>query len=179
MRVTTTTTNRNTGPIGSLFGSIIMVILGIVFIFVSSFMAKQNASLKERCTAQVQATVTGFDRSESSEKSSSSSSAVTPVFEYDYNGQTYSSKAGTYSSSFKDTFNIGSSYTIYVDPDDPMELYSEDISKSDGTFLNIFRWGGVGLIILGILVFVISLIKVIAIGGAIGFALMHFLKKNE
>ena len=66
-----------------------------------------------------------------------------------------------------------------MDPDDPMELYSEDISKSDGTFLNIFRWGGVGLIILGILVFVISLIKVIAIGGAIGFALMHFLKKNE
>ena len=179
MRVTTTTTNRNTGPIGSLFGSVIMVILGIVFIFLSSFMAKQNASLKERCTAQVQATVTGFDRSDSSQKSNDSSSSVTPVFEYDYNGQTYSSKASTYSSSFKDTFKVGSSYTIYVDPNDPMELYSEDISKSDGTVFSILRWGGVGLIILGILTFVISLMKIIAIGGAVGFALMHFLKKKE
>ena len=179
MRVTTTTTRRNSGPLGGLFGSVIMVILGIIFIFASSFITKQNAALKERCTTQVQATVTGFARSESSEKGSSNSSSVTPVFEYDFNGKTYSSNASTYSSSFKDTFKVGSQYIIYVDPNDPMELYSEEISKSDGTILKILRWGGVGLIVFGIISFMISLAVVIAIGGAIGLALMELFKKKD
>ena len=60
-----------------------------------------------------------------------------------------------------------------------MELYSEDISSSDGTFLKILRWGGVGLIVFGIISFMISLAMVIAVGGAIGLALMKFFKKKD
>lgn len=172
-------THSSGGPLGGLFGSIIMVIVGIAFIFASSFITKQNAALKERCTARVEATVTGFARSESSDKSSSNSSSVTPIFEYDYNGKTYSSNASTYSSTFKDTFKVGNQYTIYVDPNDPVELYSEDISSSDGTFLTIFRWIGIAVIVIGIITFVISLVTVIAVGGAIGLALMEFFKKKE
>ena len=172
-------THSSGGPLGGLFGSIIMVIVGIAFIFASSFITKQNAALKERCTARVEATVTGYTRSESSEGDSSNSSSVTPVFEYDYNGKTYSSNASTYSSTFKDTFKVGNQYTIYVDPNDPVELYSEDISSSDGTFLTIFRWIGIAVIVIGIITFVISLVTVIAVGGAIGLALMEFFKKKE
>ena len=167
------------GPFGGLLGSILMVIIGIAFIFSSSFIAKQNASLKERCTAEVQATVIGFARSESSDNGSSSSSAVTPVFEYDYKGTTYSSNANSYSSTFKNTFKVGNSYTICVDPDDPMEFYSEDISKSDGTFLKIFRWLGIGLIVFGIMSFIISIVIVVVIGGAVGVAIMELFKKKE
>ena len=74
---------------------------------------------------------------------------------------------------------MGNQYTIYVDPNDPVELYSEDISSSDGTFLTIFRWIGIAVIVIGIITFVISLVTVIAVGGAIGLALMEFFKKKE
>ncbi len=174
MEIRTTRTRSNTGPLGRLFGSIIMVILGIAFFIASGFMAKQNANVKERCNYQVDATVVGFDRSDSSD-----SSATTPLFEYVYNGETYKSKTGTYSSSFKDKFRTGQTYTIFIDPNDPIEIYSEDIAKSDATVLSILRWGGVALVILGIVSFVFSLIKVIAIGGAIGLAISQFLKKKE
>jgi hypothetical protein len=173
MVVKTTRTRSNTGPFGRLFGSIIMVILGIAFFIASGFMAKQNAAIKERCNYRVDATVVGFDRSDSSD-----SSATTPLFEYVYNGETYKSKTGTYSSSFKDKFSTGQTYSIFIDPNDPMEIYSEDISKSDATVLTILRWGGVALVILGIVSFALSLIKVIAMAGAAGVALSQFLKKN-
>lgn len=174
MIVKTTRTRSNSGPFSRLFGSIIMVILGIVFFIASGFIARQNAGVRERCNYQVDATVVGFDRSDSSD-----SSATTPLFEYTYNGESYKSKTGTYSSSFNDKFRTGQTYKIFIDPNDPMEIYSEDIAKSDATVLTILRWGGVALVILGAVSFVFSLIRVIAIGGAAGLALSQLLKKKD
>ncbi len=173
--MTSTTTHQ--GPIGKVFGSIILAIVGVGLFFLSGYLTNRDANVKARCTQPVQAVVTGFERSESKD-SSSKSESVTPVFEYEYNGQKYTSHTGTYSSSFKDTFSVGQTYTISVDPNNPQELYSEDIAASDATMFKIMKWGGVALAVIGVLSFVVSLIKLMAIGGAIGFAASKFLSKK-
>ena len=81
MRTTTTT---HQGPIGKVFGSIILVIIGIALFFLSGYLANRDAKVKERCSQQVQAAVTGFEYSESKDPNTTSK-ASTPVFEYEYN----------------------------------------------------------------------------------------------
>ncbi len=171
----TSTTRTNQGPIGRVFGSIIMVVIGILLGVLSSYMAKQGAAMKERCTYAVNATVTGFEHSDNSD----SSSPVTPVFEYEYGGETYTSKSGTYSSSFKDKFKVGQTYSIFIDPDDPLEIYSGYIAASDGMLFNILRWVGAALVIIGIISFIFSIVLLVAIGGAIGLAIREFLNRKK
>lgn len=167
------TTNTNFNPLGGLFGSVVMVIMGIVFFVVSGFLSKQDANIRERCSYQLQAEVVGFERSDSKD-----STASTPLFEYSYNDETYSSKTGSYSSTYKDKFRIGNSYSIYVNPQDPMEIYSEDIAKTDGTFMTILRWGGIAFAVFGVISFAFSLIKIAVIGGSVGILLSEFFKKR-
>ena len=171
------TRTTHQGPFSKLFGSIILVVVGIALSFLSGFMADRDANVKERCTAQVQASVTGFKHSESTD-SSEESTAVTPVFEYEYYGQTYTSHAGSYSSNYKDKFSVGQTYTIFIDPNDPVEVYSADIAASDAATFKYMKIGGVALVIFGIAAFVISIIKLVAIGGAIGLAASSLLKKR-
>ena len=172
------TRTTHQGPFSKLFGSIILVVVGIALSFLSGFMADRDANVKERCTAQVQASVTGFKHSESTD-SSEESTAVTPVFEYEYNGQPYTSRVGSYSSSYKDVFTVDQKYNIFINPNDPMEIYSEDIAASDATMFKIMKWGGVAVAVLGVFSFIFSLIKLIAIGSAIGFAASKFLKNRD
>ena len=175
MRTTTTT---HQGPIGKVFGSIILVIIGIALFFLSGYLANRDAKVKERCSQQVQAAVTGFEYSESKDPNTTSK-ASTPVFEYEYNGESYTSRVGSYSSSYKDIFAVGQKYNIFINPNDPMEIYSEDIASSDATMFKIMKWGGVVVAVLGVFSFIFSIIKLVAIGGAIGFAASTFLSKKK
>ena len=114
MRVTT---RSSSGPIGRFFAPIIFSFVGIAMVFISSFMTKQDANARARCTEAVQAEVVSFERSENTGMDSNKpSNAVTPVFEYEYNGQTYQSITGSYSSTYKDKFAVGQKYTVFVDP---------------------------------------------------------------
>ncbi len=174
MRSTTT----HQGPIGKIFGSIILVIVGIGLFFLSGYLANRDANVKQRCSQQVQATVTGFEYSESND-TKSTSKASTPVFEYEYNGTPYTSHVGSYSSSYKDVFTVGQKYNIFIDPNDPMEIYSEDIAASDATMYKIMKWGGVALGVIGVFSLFFSIIKLLAIGGAIGFAASKILSKKK
>lgn len=143
-------------------------------------MAKQNANARVRCTDEVQATVTGFERSENrNTDGNKSSNAVTPVFEYEYKGQSYTSMVGSYSSTYKDKFAVGQSYTVYVDPYDPQEIYSEDIGSSDATMFKILKWGGLGVAVFGGIAFIFSIIKLVLIGGAAGLAISEYLKQRK
>lgn len=173
---TMTRTSTSQGPFSAVLGSIFLVIFGIIMIFISSFMAGRDVKVKERCIEQVQATVTAFEHSKDHE-SKKESEAVTPVFDYEYNGQQYSSSAGSYSTSYKDIFKVGQQYTIFINPDDPVEIYSQEIASSDSMMFKILKWVGIALIPIGIISFIFSVIKLIAIGGAIGFGLSQLLKK--
>ena len=173
-------TKSGSGPIARFFGPLIFAVVGVGMFFLSSFMAKQDANARARCTDEVKATVVGYERSEnSSTDSNKSSNAVTPVFEYEYNGQSYTSRTGSYSSTYKDKFAVGQAYTVFVDPDDPQEMYSEDIGSSDATVFKILRWGGLGLAVLGVITFVLSLAKLALIGGAAGLAFSEYQKRKK
>lgn len=173
---TTTTTTHHQGPIGKIFGSIILVIFGIGLTLLSGFMTGRNDNVKSRCSAQVQAVVSGFEHSDDKD-SKAKSEAVTPVFEYEYNGQPYTSKASSYSNTYKDIFTVGQTYSIFIDPNDPVEIYSEDIAASEATMFKIMKWGGVALVILGVLSFIVSIVKLIVIGSALGFAASKYLNR--
>lgn len=173
-------TRSSSGPIARFFGPIIFAFVGIGMFFLSSFMTKQDANARARCTEAVQATVTGFERSENGNTDSNkSSNAVTPVFEYEYNGQSYTSMVGSYSSTYKDKFAVGQNYTVYIDPNDPQEIYSEDIGASDATMFKILKWGGLGVAVFGVVAFIFSIIKLALIGGAAGFAISEYFSKKK
>ena len=173
-------TRSSSGPIARFFGPLIFAVVGIGMFFLSSFMAKQDANARARCTDEVQATVTGFERSEDDVRDGNkSSNAVTPVFEYEYNGQTYQSITGSYSSTYKDKFAVGQKYTVFVDPSDPQEIYSEDIGASDATVFKFLKWGGLVVAVLGVVLFVFSIVKLLVIGGAAGFAVSSYLSKKK
>ena len=169
-------TRSSSGPLARIFGPIIFVLVGIGLFFLSSYMTKRDSNVRARCTEQVQAVVTGFERSDNSDKSSN---AVTPVFEYEYNGQSYTSRTGSYSSTYKDKFAVGQKYTVYVDPNDPQEMYSEDIGSSDATMFKILKWGGLALAVIGVITFVFSIVKLVLIGGAVGFAFSEIKKRKK
>ncbi len=170
------TTTHHQGPVGKVFGSIILVIFGIGLSFLSGFMTNRDADAKARCSAQVQAVVSGFEHSDDKD-SKTKSKAVTPVFEYEYDGQQYTSKAGSYSSTYKDIFTVGQTYSLFIDPNDPVEIYSEDIATSEATMFKVMKWGGVALAILGVLSFIVSFVQLMAIGGTLGFAASKWLSK--
>ena len=177
MRVTT---RSSSGPIGRFFAPIIFSFVGIAMVFISSFMTKQDANARARCTEAVQAEVVSLERSENTGTDSNKpSNAVTPVFEYEYNGQTYQSITGSYSSTYKDKFAVGQNYTVFVDPNDPQEIYSEDIGASDATVFKYLKWGGVVVAVLGVVLFVFSIVKLLVIGGAAGFAVSSYLSKKK
>ena len=143
-------------------------------------MTKQDANARARCTEAVQAEVVSFERSENTGTDSNKpSNAVTPVFEYEYNGQTYQSITGSYSSTYKDKFAVGQNYTVFVDPNDPQEIYSEDIGASDATVFKFLKWGGLVVAVLGVVLFIFSIVKLLVIGGAAGFAVSSYLSKKK
>ena len=168
-------TRSNSGPLARIFGPIIFVLVGIGLFFLSSYMTKRDSNVRARCTEQVEASVVSFERSDSSK----SSDAVTPVFEYEYNGRSYTSSTGSYSSTYKDKFVVGQKYTVYVDPNDPQEMYSEDIGASDATMFKILKWGGLALAVIGVISFIFSIVKLVLIGGAVGFAFSEILKRKK
>ena len=172
------TTRSGSGPIGRIFGPLIIALVGVGLFFLSGYMTNRDANVRARCTQQTQATVTGFERSDSTDNGKQSN-AVTPVFEYEYNGQSYKSTTGSYSSTYKDKFTVGQKYVVYVDPNDPQEMYSEDIGASDATMFKFMRWGGLGVAVLGVVAFIFTIIKLVFIGGAVGFALSEFFGRKK
>ena len=73
----------------------------------------------------------------------------------------------------------GQNYTVFVDPNDPQEIYSEDIGASDATVFKFLKWGGVVVAVLGVVLFVFSIVKLLVIGGAAGFAVSSYLSKKK
>ncbi len=85
----------------------------------------------------------------------------------------------SYSSTYKDKFAVGQSYTIFVDPNDPQEIYSEDIGASDATVFKILKWGGLIVAVFGVIAFVFSIVKLALLGGAAGFAISKYLSGKK
>ena len=86
-----------------------------------------GSSLKKRCTQKVMAECTGKYRD------SESRHMKYPVYEFDYEGKHY--KVSKQQSAPGFTAEIGASYEIYINPDNPEEYYhpKADVAQK--------RWG--------------------------------------
>lgn len=88
------------------------------------------------CTVKVKACITDMEvRTDPIEISTGDSAnyivndAHYPTYEYEYNGQKYSSKSSLFPSWSNKDLNIGSYEDVYINPDNPNEFFSASIKK--------------------------------------------------
>ncbi|MBQ7775645.1 MAG: hypothetical protein IJ379_06965 [Lachnospiraceae bacterium] len=89
-----------------------------------------GSSLKKRCTQKVMAECTGKYRD------SESRHMKYPVYEFDYEGKHY--KVSKQQSAPGFTAEIGASYEIYINPDNPEEYYHPKADAAEKGFSMIF-----------------------------------------
>lgn len=159
---------------GGLVAVIVLLFIGIVFTILGNVFLKINDSNKDKCTEKVTATVVDM-----LESTSSDSRTYTPVFAYTYKNETYTSHTNTYASNYDDKFYVGSEWEIYINPNYPSEIYCEEIAKTFGTIATIFRYIGIGFIILSVVSLIVKVIKLIVLGGALGIAAAQTKKFNQ
>ncbi|MFA6295090.1 MAG: DUF3592 domain-containing protein [Candidatus Paceibacterota bacterium] len=150
-----------------IFGTFSGMILGIVFILVPGFFGEMT-NIKNM-TATVPAVVVSVgDRVRSS--SSSGGSTCTLAVRYTVDSQEYIKQSSMSSSNYC-SLSAGQSIVINYDPNNPDSwVYGE---KTISTFLNVFFWAGVFVLISNIATFFIRLFSII-----FGWKLLRDGRKN-
>lgn len=133
---------------------LIFIVAGVFFGLVGILIGKADANTKELCTDEVLATVTGLRMSENDDRTV----IYTPVFEYEYDGYTYESITHTYSNTFEDKFRMGSTLTIFVNPDKPTQIYCDEIGATTNVLGIFFECFGFGVAILFLILEIKTLI---------------------
>lgn len=112
-----------------------LFILAGVISFISIPLSKRRKLA--RCTMQIQAKCIGFLNQRSFSN---------PIFSYSYEGSEYTTKANSYTN--MDTAQIDSNYDIYINPNNPEEIYFP--SSNHNFFTTIF---GFIFVIIGVVFF--------------------------
>jgi len=98
---------------------IISLVVGISLLGVVAYLVYSNNVFEQRAIP-VQGTVTEYQQYESSDDDGGSTTMYTPVYQYEYNGQSYT-HVSTLSSSGK-SHELGEQIDILVDPLNPTEI---------------------------------------------------------
>ncbi len=130
----------------------IFIIFGLFFGFVGIFISNSDEGTKETCTDEVIATVIDLKVSRNDDRTIT----YTPIFEYEYDGYTYRESTKTYSSTFDKTFEKGTTWTIFVNPEKPSLIYCDEIGETSKVISIIFECFGFGMA----LIFLILSIRV-------------------
>jgi hypothetical protein len=115
----TSTRSAERGFSKGKMAGIIALVLGISLLGVVAYLVYANNAFEQRAIP-VQGTVIEYQQYESSDDDGGSTTMYTPVYEYMYNGQTYT-HVSTLSSSGK-SHEIGEAIDILVDPLNPTEI---------------------------------------------------------
>ncbi|MBR3103352.1 MAG: DUF3592 domain-containing protein [Lachnospiraceae bacterium] len=129
--------------------AIIMVVVGVICLIVSAVFNNDLKKHRENCSETVIAQIVD----EKTRKNSDGYKEYTPVFSYEYNGKRYESYINIYDQIFGIKYLKGLRENIKINPDDPEEIYLEDISeraiiKVWGLQIIGAVFGGIGLIII-------------------------------
>lgn len=134
------------------FLKVFFIIFGLVFVIAGGFAFAQPKIKAQHCTESVPAEVTENITHKSSthstggrrskhRSSNTTSISYQPVFEFEYNGQSYTVKSDH--SSNPPAFDVGEKVELKINPDDPTDFYA----PADNTYnlLGII-FAGLGLI---------------------------------
>ena len=128
---------------------LIGMLVGVIFVVVGIFATKDTRDHKKYCTEKVSATVVNYLENISAD---ASDILYTPVFSFEYNGQTYTATTGGYGSNYREKFPIGSNYQIKINPNNPKMIYIQSIINDNM---------GYAFMVLGILIFIYGLVSLI------------------
>ncbi len=144
------------------FIALIFVVIGVLMIK-SNFDAKSSLEKSHRqCSELVEGTVTKINSKVFTETDSDDNvterTGYAPEFTYTYNGREYTYKAHYYKD--RSVYEIGDKEEIYINPDDPAQVYIPDYDVRNNR--------GNGNLIIGIIIIIVSvgvfLINIIATG---------------
>ena len=135
------------------------ILFGIIFVVIG-FLANRNINEhKKYCTEEVSATVVNYLENIENTVSDDSDTRIyetdityTPVFSYEYNGNTYTATAGNYGKNYREKFPLSSTYNIKINPNDPEMIYIKDIVGDNIGYL---------FMVIGSLVFIFSLVSLV------------------
>ena len=140
-----------------IFGTIGGVVVGIVFMFIPTFFG--SISGINDMTATTSATVVSVGQASYTRNTNGSNSAACPLtVSYSVNGQEYT-KPSSMSSSNYCSLTAGQTITINYNPANPGSwIYG---AKTINSFLQIFFWAGLLVVISSIITFFIRLFSII------------------
>ena len=139
--------------------SMAFILGGLAFTFIGTLQVCSIIKSKKVCTELVEGFVLDF-KSERADSSDPNSSLVyAPVFSYTYEGREYTYSGSSYSD--KGKLNRGQDVHVYVDPDDPYNIYVPEYT--------VEKKNAILFIIIGLAVS----------GGAIGYCIYQSRKFNK
>ena len=124
---------------GMLLSAIIFLVIGVGF-------SAGTSIVSATCTEPVTATVTDYEYN--------SDNIPTPVLEYEYGDETYIATTDVYASDFVTKYPVDSTLEIKVNPENPTEIYSDDLTAALGAV-------GIGFIIAGVIGFILSAVALV------------------
>ncbi len=131
-------------------GIIALIMIGSMFFMMGFFSKNADEKRKKQCTYPVEAVV--YDLVETEKENSS---AVAPVFEFQFDDTNYRIKSRTYS--HPSPYKIGDNIKLYINPKDPSVFYDPN-KAMDTAVPTIFivigsvLWGVAGLIIITLII---------------------------
>jgi len=135
---------------------LIIALFFAIFIVVGIFLVKSYNHKKEICTVKAEATVIENRKIKTTRRSGKNhrkktSTGYAPVYSYKYEGTEYTLKSST--STNPPLFDVGETVEIYINPDNPKEIFVPR-DKTEYIVGMIFSIGGT---VIGIIVFIVLL----------------------
>ena len=140
----------------SLIIGILLILIGSVMLLIGLFSDHFTAAHHDGCTKTVKATVVGYEYEELH-------NIPTPLFEYTYDGNKYTSHFAAYWSACEEQYPVGSTERIKMNPNNPEEIRLGDhLDVILGEYFIAFLIGGSIISIFGAGCFVAGIFKLIA-----------------
>ena len=122
-----------------------LLVFGAAFLGAGIFLMREQKHLKEVCITEVQSTVIENKKRTVKKKKHKTSIKYTPVFEYDYNGKTYTFKSDL--STNPPRYSVGEKVQIMINPDNPSEVYvPSDSTTKKIIYIVCIAVGGIAVI---------------------------------